>query len=85
MTQQYDDFLRTSLEQMNFPVEGLSETTSLGNDLGVDSLTASELGMRVSDAFGVSLTSEDVMSIPDLTAGEFAKLVDLRSKDGDDA
>lgn len=85
MTKQYDNFLKTSLEEMNFPVGELTESTLLGDDLGVDSLTSSELGMRVSDAFGVTLVPEEVMSIPDLTVAQFVKLIASRFEGGSGA
>lgn len=75
MRHQYDTFLRDSLSEMNFSISELEDNTPLGEDgLDVDSLASSELAMRVSDVYDVSLPAEDVMSFPELRYGQ---LVDL--------
>lgn len=76
MLHDYDKFLRTSLDEMNFSTRELDEKTFLGNGgLDIDSLAASELAMRMNDAYTVSLPIEDVMNIPNMSYGELLELL----------
>ena len=79
MDDDLDRFLRTSLGQMNFQVDGIGANTPLGPaGLDVDSLARVEIAMRVDDDYGVRLSEEDITSIQELTVGQLLDL--LRSR-----
>lgn len=75
MRKNYDKFVRSSLNEMNFPVDAIENSTALGQGgLDIDSLAASELAMRVTDTYGVTLPPEDIIGLPDLN---YCGLLDL--------
>lgn len=47
-------------DKLNKSVNDVKETSSLGYDLGMDSLDVMELGMEVQDEFKIEITDEEL-------------------------
>src|SRR5690348_5748187 len=79
MRDQVYQFVIDSLRDMNYPVDGVEENTTLG-PAGVDleSLAIAELGVRVEDRYGVRFVDEEADDMANLTIGEFADTVAAR-------
>lgn len=70
------NFVITSLQEMNYDIEGVGDGTALG-PAGVDleSLSIAELGVRVEDQYGVRFGDDEVEKVASMTIGEFVDLV----------
>jgi acyl carrier protein len=69
-------FIFSSLQEMNYDVEGINESTELG-PRGADlaSLGLAELAIRVEDEFGVKFDEDEAEELADMTVGEFCAAV----------
>lgn len=76
MKDQVRNFVIESLEDMNYEVDGVDESTALG-PAGVDleSLSIAELGVRIEDQYGVRFGDDEVEKVASMTVGEFVDLV----------
>jgi acyl carrier protein len=69
----------TDLKQMNYDISGLTGATVLGAEgLGLDSLAASELAVRIEDAYGVRFSDEELEGLAGATLDEFVTVVASR-------
>jgi acyl carrier protein len=79
MSDTVEQFLRTSLAQMNYPTHALDQDTPLGADgLDVDSLAREEIALRITDDYGVKLSEEEITKMAELSFGQLVAL--LRSR-----
>lgn len=69
-------FTLTSLQEMNFDIEGADKETMIGpSGVDLDSLAVSELAVRIEDRFGVSFPEDEMENLAIMTLGEFADTV----------
>jgi acyl carrier protein len=65
------EFVVSTLRDMNFEVESVTDETPLGNGgLELESLSIAELVMQL-DKFGVEFSDEEMENLTDMTLGEF--------------
>jgi acyl carrier protein len=69
-------FIFSSLEDMNYDIEGIDDDTQLGpRGVDVASLSLAELAVRVEDEFGVKFSEEEAEDLAGKTVGEFCAIV----------
>lgn len=61
---------------LNIEVSGVSETTTLKEDLGIDSLAAVELAMELESAFNVRIEDEELAALK--TVGDIVALLNQK-------
>jgi acyl carrier protein len=65
------EFVVSTLRDMNFEVESVTDETPLGNGgLELESLSIAELVMQL-ETFGVAFSDEEMEKLTDMTLGEF--------------
>lgn len=65
------EFVVSTLRDMNFEVESVTDETPLGNGgLELESLSIAELVMQL-ETFGVAFSDEEMENLTDMTLGEF--------------
>lgn len=79
MKEEVREFVIASLQDMNYDVEGIEDSTTLG-PAGVDleSLALADLSVRVEDKFGVRFADDETESLALMTVGEFTSEVASR-------
>ena len=65
-------------EQLNIPVEKITEKSKVIDDLGADSLDVVEMLMTLEDEFNVTVTDEESVTLK--TVGDIVKLIDKKTK-----
>lgn len=65
-------------EQLNIPVEKITENSKVIDDLGADSLDVVEMLMTLEDEFNVTVTDEESVTLK--TVGDIVKLIDKKTK-----
>jgi acyl carrier protein len=79
MNESIHEFIISSLREMNYDVEGITENTVLGpRGADVESLSLAELAIRVEDAYGVKFLEDEAESLAGMTVGEFCDEVARR-------
>lgn len=79
MTTPVHDFLVKTLEAMNFPTDGLTDATPLGeNGLELESLSVAELVMQLEEEYGIGFPDEEVEAMPGATFGQLRAGVEAR-------
>ncbi len=74
-------FVLGVLGEMNFDVESADADSQFGPaGVDLDSLAVVELAVRVRDAYGVTLTDDDLERLAIATIGEFAAEIAERSR-----
>jgi acyl carrier protein len=74
-------FVFDALREMNFYLDEADADSKFGPaGIDLDSLAVIELASRIEDAYGVSLTEEDMERMATQTVGEFADDVAVRSR-----
>jgi acyl carrier protein len=69
-------FIFSSLQDMNYDIEGIDDDTQLGpRGVDVASLSLAELAVRVEDEFGVKFSEEEAEELAGKTVGEFCAIV----------
>ena len=72
-------FVFDSLVEMNYDIDGIGDDTSLGPaGADLESLSLSELAVRVEDRFGVRFTEDESEDLAGMTVGEFCQTVAQR-------
>jgi acyl carrier protein len=67
------EFVVSTLRDMNFEVESVTDETPLGNGgLELESLSIAELVMQL-ETFGVAFSDEEMEKLTDMTLGEFTE------------
>ncbi|GAA1826637.1 hypothetical protein GCM10009682_52770 [Luedemannella flava] len=80
MSSEISTFVVESLKEMNYDVEGITETTTLGPaGADLESLALAELTVRVEDRFGVTFSEDEAEELAGMTVGEFAAAVAARA------
>lgn len=65
------EFVVTTLRDMNFEVDSVTDETPLGDGgLELESLSIAELVMQL-ETFGVAFSDEEMEKLTDMTLGEF--------------
>ena len=65
------EFVVSTLRDMNFEVDAVTDETPLGNGgLELESLSIAELVMQL-ETFGVAFSDEEMEKLTDMTLGEF--------------
>lgn len=68
------DFVVKALDEMSFPVEGITDDTNIGPEgVGMDSLAFAEVIVQVEEAYGVRFDPEEASGSTDISLGGFAK------------
>ena len=76
MSSEISTFVVDSLKEMNYDVEGITESTTLGPaGADLESLALAELTVRVEDRFGVTFSEDEAEELAGMTVGEFAAAV----------
>ena len=65
-------------EQLNIPVEKITENSKVIDDLGADSLDVVEMLMTLEDEFNVTVTDEESVTLK--TVGDIVKLIYKKTK-----
>jgi acyl carrier protein len=79
MIDEIRQFVRDSLTDMNYSVDGIDDDTTLGPaGADVESVALAELVVRVEDHFGVKFDDDDSEMLTGMTVGEFCADVLLR-------
>jgi acyl carrier protein len=79
MIDEIRQFVRDSLTDMNYSVDGIDDDTTLGPaGADVESIALAELVVRVEDHFGVKFDDDDSEMLTGVTVGEFCADVQLR-------
>ena len=65
-------------EQLNIPVEKITEKSKVIDDLCADSLDVVEMLMTLEDEFNVTVTDEESVTLK--TVGDIVKLIDKKTK-----
>jgi acyl carrier protein len=79
MIDEIRQFVRDSLTDMNYSVDGIDDDTTLGPaGADVESIALAELVVRVEDHFGVKFDDDDSEMLTGMTVGEFCADVLLR-------
>ena len=65
-------------EQLNIPVEKITENSKVIDDLGADSLDVVEMLMTLEDEFNVTVTDEESVTLK--TVGDIVKFIDKKTK-----
>ncbi|GAB3836559.1 acyl carrier protein [Kribbella italica] len=76
MRDEVREFVLAQLVDMNYDVEGIDDSTTLG-PAGVDleSLALADLSVRVEDKFGVRFSDDESEQLALMTVGEFTSEV----------
>ena len=76
MKDEVREFVLAQLVDMNYDVEGIEDSTTLG-PAGVDleSLALADLSVRVEDRFGVRFSDDESEQLALMTVGEFTSEV----------
>ncbi|GAA1552938.1 MULTISPECIES: acyl carrier protein [Kribbella] len=76
MRDEVREFVLAQLVDMNYDVEGIEDSTTLG-PAGVDleSLALADLSVRVEDKFGVRFSDDESEQLALMTVGEFTSEV----------
>jgi acyl carrier protein len=70
------EFVITSLQEMNYDVEGITDETTLGpSGVDLESLALADLAVRVEDQFGVKFADDESEQLALMTVGEFTNTV----------
>jgi acyl carrier protein len=71
----------SSLQEMNYDTGDLTGDTVLGpSGLDLDSLSVTEIAVRVEDAFGAKFFDEDMERVPVMTLDEFVAEIVSRAQ-----
>jgi acyl carrier protein len=80
MSSEISTFVVDSLKEMNYDVDGITESTTLGPaGADLESLALAELTVRVEDRFGVTFSEDEAEELAGMTVGEFAAAVAERA------
>ena len=74
------EFVIEAIAAMNYPVDGVDESTPLGSaGIDLESLAVAELAVRVEDEYGVKFADEEAEEMAGMTVGEFADAIKVRA------
>ncbi|SCG45196.1 acyl carrier protein [Micromonospora halophytica] len=69
-------FVIEQLEDMNYDVEEIDDTTTLGpSGVDLESLALADLAVRVEDRYGVKFADDESEKLALMTVGEFTTMV----------
>ncbi|MEV4490794.1 acyl carrier protein [Micromonospora coxensis] len=72
-------FVIEQLEDMNYDVEEIDDTTTLGpSGVDLESLALADLAVRVEDRYGVKFADDESEKLALMTVGEFTTMVAAR-------
>ncbi|MEV4482549.1 acyl carrier protein [Micromonospora coxensis] len=72
-------FVIEQLEDMNYDVEEIEDTTTLGpSGVDLESLALADLAVRVEDRYGVKFADDESEKLALMTVGEFTTMVAAR-------
>ncbi|MGB2567233.1 acyl carrier protein [Micromonospora citrea] len=72
-------FVIEQLEDMNYDVEEVDDTTTLGpSGVDLESLALADLAVRVEDRYGVKFADDESEKLALMTVGEFTTMVAAR-------
>ncbi len=69
-----DNVKKLIAEQLNKPVEEITEEKEVVKDLGADSLDVVEMLMTLEEKYGMTISDDDAMNIK--TVGDIIKLIE---------
>lgn len=69
-----EKIITLTAEHLGISEDGISDTSSFKEDLGVDSLDLFELVMELEEEFGIEIPSEDLEQLA--TIGDVAKYIE---------
>ncbi len=69
-----DNVKKLIAEQLNKPVEEITEEKEVVKDLGADSLDVVEMLMTLEEKYGTTISDDDAMNIK--TVGDIIKLIE---------
>jgi acyl carrier protein len=74
------EFVVSSLREMNYDIDDLTDDTVLGpSGLDIDSLSVAEIAVRVEDVYRAKFFDEDMERVPVMTLDEFVTEIVARA------
>ncbi|GGP46731.1 acyl carrier protein [Streptomyces abikoensis] len=77
------EFVLSVLRELNYEVDGVTDTTPLGDEgLELESLTLAEVTMRLEEKYDIQFTDEELEGLTKLTLGDFVSQIVDRATTG---